>query len=447
MLRLAPAERAVACRTLDELEEWASELGLTGSLGALACDELAWPSASGERERSAFHSLLERARGRASSSHAESYLGKIRTMLHWVALFVERFPGRALFLPLYDPATHTAHARHNDETLAAFQMFMHEHGALRGSVRGAAAGAVLAPASIAAVASTLRAYRSSQAQYNIRVESAEYLQRGLQRSLRREAGPAGGREDRALTLGFGTAELERVLATGWRPVSERDVLRWALAHVLIQVVGRGGEPGIVEGRSPDSFDPRRGVVIADVRWLDPHAAGGVFHVADVWWYPIKDANQVYKKVPQRISRTHRRVETSWMDPYDSLRQWWVARSAQVACASWAATPLFAFQGRVVDTAFVRTSYREFAQLIGDNPADYGAKSGRVAGATRIYEEFGQVVADRILADRGRWWSDCKWIYARLSARMQGEVSRRMAQVGGPDMERSAGWVQPARRAR
>lgn len=170
-------------------------------------------------------------------------------------------------------------------------------------------------------------------------------------------------------------------------------------------------------------------------------------MADVWWYPIKDASQVYKKVPQRISRTHQRAETLWMDPYDSLRHWYLVRSAQVARASWAVAPLFALQGKVIDTAFVRASYREFAQLIGDNPADYGAKSGRVAGATRIYEEFGQVVADRILADRGRWWSDCKWIYARLSARMQGEVSRRMAQVGGPDMERSAGWVQPARRTR
>lgn len=100
---------------------------------------------------------------------------------------------------------------------------------------------------------------------------------------------------------------------------------------------------------------------------------------------------------------------------------------------------------VVHTGFVRDMYKSFAAIIGDSPDDYGAKSGRIAGATRIYEEFGQIVADRILKDRGRWCSDCKWIYARLSARAQNEVSRRMARVGGPSFERSAQWVQPARR--
>ena len=359
-------------------------------------------------------------------------------MLHWIALFLIAFPHRTLVLPLHGK-DHAQNARHNDETLAAIQLFIREHG----SIARGKAGDTVRSDTIAAVGSTFRAYRQVEAGYRLRVPEFSVLIPTLNRQIKGQDGPTAARK---LELGVGPAQLDTAYHRGFDWTSERGKFEWAICHTLIQVVGRGGEPGLTDDRKLESFpwNPSKDCVVDDVKWLTAEHMGGR-PALDFWWFPIKDPEHTKKKVPIRITRTHDGpLGSKHLDPYDAIWAWWRLVASTLSPSERKTRPLFSFCGVTIRTRGVATIAKKIATSIGEDPALVGAKSFRIAGATRIYEEYDLAEAEHILTRRGRWCSEIKFLYARLSSARQVEVSRRMALVGSTDMERSAGWTQPVR---
>jgi hypothetical protein len=419
---------------MEDLQRWAGELGMNGNLGDIALDDDAWDGDADTDERRSFDALLQRVRKRAHGANAESYLGKIKTMLHWLALYKLAFPNRTLILPLYGEK-HAQNAKHNDETLASVLLFIREHG----SIAKGRAGDTVRSDAISAVGSTFRAYRQVEAGCKLRVAEFNVLTPALTRQMRGEDGPSA---ERKLELGVGPTELNKAWQRGWDITSERGVYEWALMHTLIQVVGRGGEPGFTDDRRTP-FEPQKDCAVSDVKFLSAEEMGGM-PALDFWWFPIKDVQNKKKKIPVRITRTHHgEPNSNHLDPFDAIVAWWSRVARTLTLEQRKTTPLFQLNNVIVRTKQVAALAKRVATFIGDNPALVGAKSFRIAGASAIYHHYGFQEASHILERRGRWDSDVQFLYARLSSARQVEVSRRMALPEGTSMERSAGWTQPA----
>ncbi|KAL3920554.1 MAG: hypothetical protein SGPRY_005210 [Prymnesium sp.] len=78
--------------------------------------------------------------------------------------------------------------------------------------------------------------------------------------------------------------------------------------------------------------------------------------------------------------------------------------------------------------------REAAAGAEENAKDFDARALRIGGATDLYHLFTANEAERIISDRGRWKSDIKDLYSRLSATSTLESSAIMADAKGVDLE-------------
>ena len=77
----------------------------------------------------------------------------------------------------------------------------------------------------------------------------------------------------------------------------------------------------------------------------------------------------------------------------------------------------------------------------------GAKSFRIGGAFKFREWCDRqgLDASRLLKERGRWWSDIGYIYARMSERVHLAGSRGMTEGDvSTAAETYTAWTQPAR---
>ena len=71
------------------------------------------------------------------------------------------------------------------------------------------------------------------------------------------------------------------------------------------------------------------------------------------------------------------------------------------------------------------------------------KSFRIKGASDLYDAHG-ADGERIIIERGRWWSDVFHIYARAWLRRHLHASATMADGESMAIERDVqGWTQPA----
>jgi hypothetical protein len=392
--------------------------------------------------------LLSTAVDAAAAANALSYVNRLRTMLHWLALLVERMPNYVLFLPLGGENDH-AHARHNEETLLRFSVFIRQHG----SIAPGRSADVLRSDSVTAVISTLRAYRSLEARYQLRRHGGDLCLLAFQKAMRREDGPAMAR---ALRLGIRSADFkvlrdisERNRRSGgpvWDAHSRDGIMRNCAATLAHSVVARGGELGLVEGQKQHEFDPACGFVIGDIVWKEPRVVSGGYPWAMVSWFPIKDRQQKHKKHPMPVSRRHHGPPGSDPQcPYDALAAAWRIRAGEVPREAWGRTPFFVTAaGKIYDTGVMRDIARDIATLIGIPPEEAGGTAFRIGGASCLRESHGEAEAKRLLVERGRWQSDIGLIYARMSISTHLTASRTMTHAAGADVERETGWAQPAR---
>jgi hypothetical protein len=440
--RLTPAARRAAVRTLEDALAWAQELGLRGTLQDLA-PAGAWGPDATAAEIEDLESLKADALHRAEASHAPGYESRLGTMLHWVALYLIAYPNYILFLPLHEPDTHMQHALHNESTLATLRVFMGRHG----SIAKGKLGQSTTSDTKAAVTSTLRAFRSLEARYDVCDAKFQLLLPAVGQNMRREDRPSA---ERAFALGIRSQHLVQLHAMGFHV----SVFDFGLAHTAIQVCARGGEPGIRERMTEADFDPSRGVVWTDIVWRTAAESQSSLPSIDFYWYPAKDGRVTHRKVPIPISRIHDGPPGSRPDcPYDAIRALWDLRSPHVAacppgcshraCAR-SQTPFFrADDGKLVDTPYMAALGGRWATALGLPAEGVGAKWARIGGATDIFDAMGVAEGAAILRQRGRWKRDLGAIYARVSASRQLDVSRRMTQSRGQDMAQRSGWAQPA----
>ena len=67
----------------------------------------------------------------------------------------------------------------------------------------------------------------------------------------------------------------------------------------------------------------------------------------------------------------------------------------------------------------------------------------MGGATDLYDIYG-AAAERYIRERGRWGSDVAQIYQRVSAHAHSEMSRRIGDSTGVDLQSLLrGWCQSA----
>ena len=434
------AVRVRSVRDLDGALEWAAELGLHGPVGAEDMAVSCWLGMPSDAERELSAALLGDAEARVyKANDTTSWLARLKTMLHWLQLFEEALPNYVLFRPLHG-SDHHRNARHNEDSLARLEAFMRRHG----SIKPGQLGKPISSDQVLAVISTLRAFRAIGARYSLLTpECNEWLPR-IRKQMRREDGPS---IERKLQLGLRAQHFERLDEVGWDRRSAAGIFDHALAHTLKIVVGRGGEAALREGAPQTAWDPERGPTIADFNNWFPAREGvneGLPWVR-VWWYPIKDTQGTHKKSPTPVSkRGHAAPGSDPACPYDAIRIWFEIRSAQVPQAQWAEVAFFCHPttGKMPDTKYVRELARRMGQALGIPPAALGGKSFRIAGATDLYDVYGEH-ARRLLHERGRWATDIAYIYARVSESAHLAAARRMASASGVDFGHSAGWSQPA----
>ena len=83
-------------------------------------------------------------------------------------------------------------------------------------------------------------------------------------------------------------------------------------------------------------------------------------------------------------------------------------------------------------------------MLGLRSEDFGAKSFRIGGATDYRAAFGAVKAERLIKQRGRWWSDIHQLYERALAEEHLDASAAVGDARGAELEALCeGWAQPA----
>ncbi|KAL3913666.1 MAG: hypothetical protein SGPRY_007904 [Prymnesium sp.] len=195
--------------------------------------------------------------------------------------------------------------------------------------------------------------------------------------------------------------------------SRRHSLRWAVLWGGHNLLLRGGEFGCPDHKR---FDPKIGLTIADFDWIAPCVETDWFYAVVVDVLPIKDERVTRERVPVLIRRR---------------------------------SPFFSLPNTVVvHTSEVLDFIREAAAAANEDPSDFDARALRICGATDLYHLFGPAEAERHIADWGRWKSGILDIYSRLSATAMLEVSVRMGDASGVDLEAFRhGYSMPATRRR
>ena len=436
---LTPAERARHCRTLEDVVAWADELGLNGPLGGVLPDADRWLGTPSDTEREMADTLLRNADWDALHANAPSWVGAMKTALHWLALFRVVVPTMIIFKPLLGP-DREANAIHMQEMWARFGSFMRRHGSIRDGRQGVPSRSD----NVTAVIGTLRAYRQLGARYSLLRPEFNTFMRKVQKRWRHEDGP---RLERKLALGIRGRHFLQLDSKGWDRTSPVGVYDHALASTCKAACGRGGEPGTVDG---GTWRPARGVTIADAsEWFEasPSANAGLPWMR-LWWFPIKDTEADHTKCPVPIHVSKRTSAPRGSDPacpYDALLAWFEVRSAAVPRAEWAQQPLFVHPrtGKIPNTRYVAGLAKRMGALFGLPDSALGGKSFRIAAASDMYHAYGEH-AKRLLKERGRWHSDIAYIYARMSEGAHLEASQRTSGADAADVEAATGWAQTAR---
>ncbi|KAL3907915.1 MAG: hypothetical protein SGPRY_009999 [Prymnesium sp.] len=200
------------------------------------------------------------------------------------------------------------------------------------------------------------------------------------RHMRREDDPAG---KRALLSSGLMARLLRRLSLTPREFPRQGQRYAALSWAVLL---RGDEFGVVDGKV---FVSAAGLVIPDFDWIDPCPKTQYFFAMVVDVMPIKDELVQRGRVQCIVVR--RRCK-------------WTA-------------DLFVGEAREVAQMI-----REASSALGETTTDFAARALGIGGATDLYHLFDAMEEQRIIGDRGRWMSNIKDLFSRLSATSMLRVS-------------------------
>ena len=436
-------ERATAA----EVHAHAARLGLTGPLGARA------------EEAGGGNAFQEQLRQWAREEAAEAWdLPRFATALEWLDDYVVATERQPLFVPACGPDA-TQGQLHNRETLDTFGIFIR-----RSAPKGKTKGEHVSSESIQGYQTAVYTIRCREAGYDIAPAAVNLLNPLLLKRWRAQDGP---RSDRKLCRGLRMHHFERLAgAGGGAQLVRRDtlagVIEWAAGLAGHNLMLRGGEVGVPDGIAPDA---RRVLTWRSFEWRAPRAESSWRPWLLIWVVPIKDTQARRKGYPCPVCRRHDgSLGTDPLCVYDALAvAWWARRGtagqglpddgAGVPMDGWwdAApcgtapamdTCFFAHaDGTPFCTADVRRMVQRWGQLLGE--ADFKGKSLRIGGATDWFEEMGQEGA-QVIRRRGRWDSDCTFIYQRPLLANQLRASAQLGRTRGADIEEVCrGFAQAA----
>ena len=292
---------------------------------------------------------------------------------------------------------------------------------------------------VAGYVSAIFAQRSRIAGYDILTGKVGARLAEARRSERKEDGPPSGRR---LCLGIGGSDFDAIHPSiDFALPSHRT--DWAVGHTAYAATLRAGEVGTVDG---GVLEAACDLVISSVDPQPPSAASD--------WCPwlylsvcsIKDSTYTRLCVPIPIRRRSASA-APLSDPrcsYDAIMAVYVERCRTVPQAQWASAPLFVTpNGSHWESADVLALARRWAPLVGIDPSKVGGKSFRIKSASDLRDHLG-ADGERIIRERGRWWSDIDHIYTHASLQRHLHTSATMADGDNTAIERAhPSWVQPA----
>jgi hypothetical protein len=303
-------------------------------------------------------------------------------------------------------------------------------------------------------------FRCMQAGFDVAPTEGSLIAGLLAKTTKRAEPPAGAR---VFSQGLRATAFAAAAAAGFDRTSASGEVRWAAGLTAHNLLLRGGEVGESDDAHPEPHRVLRG---RSIHWRDAANASRRRLWLLVWVIPIKDPKCVHRGYPCPVARRHdgrlgadplctydalalmwwRRIGRGQPFPVDAhgapAAGWWLQGSLDPAVLS---APLFPQpDGTMWRTSTSRALFRDIAAAAGLDPAPFGAKAGRIGGATDARERSGEAGKD-VVQRRGRWASDVAEVYQRELLGVQLDLSAAMGDAVGEDLEQLClGWVQPAR---
>ena len=441
-IRTAPPPTAVAgdpATVRSELLRWAAEIGIGGGFDG-EDDPL---GADGESDLS--RRLRDDVRTRANETLD---LGRLRSALGWAGEFKEDTRREPLIKPLRWEGDLQA-MRYNQATFDSMTEYIRQRGSKR---RGCKEGAVLSSDAISAYIGVLRLLCGKQAGYAVTGKVVNVTAPAALKRMRQVDGPPG---ERTLQRGMRAQMMRRLAELGFDRSSPRGIVRWAAALLAHNLLLRGGELGVVDGKAMDSA---RDLTLGAIEFMQPSAESNGLPWMTIDVVDIKDTVARKRSVPLPVRR---RQDGGALgdDPlctYDAVTLAMRQRLGQLPPAVGrvegvaALTALFtraARRGQTCDawrTSDTNKLAQEMAAALGLDKAQFGGKSFRIGGATDLAAAFGVVKAERLIKQRGRWSSSVQRLYERALAEEHLSASAAIGEAEGRELEALChGWVQRA----
>lgn len=365
---------------------------------------------AGSGELDLFERLDSEVRAELAQAYAPKSDGPLGTAWRSFAKFARRVPNRQLFKQPRATGDLAAEAW-NEWTLVLWAWD-------EGRGKSAKTGRPLLARSIEQRVSLLKGLLSHR--YGFAIAGAAPRLKSLL-SRMKDKDPLG--RSRKKRRGLRRRHLIKGWEGGWRAkcaASSAARHEWAALTTSWHVLARGGELA--------------GILRSDVQFKT--ARGGGRRYVIVWVQPLKKrGDQARQKLPQFIAE---RPGEEW-EPYAALRR--VCQEHDDAGRADEA-PLLRVRGGAATTARYRALVRRFVVGIGMPPAQFGAQSTRIGGASDL-ASTGEA-SQLLLQAKGRWASDIARIYARMTRRAHLAASDLMHAARGRDLEELIpGFVEPA----
>ena len=427
-----PASRSAKDFKLRLVMDKADRLGLLG--GAQGRD--GHREGESELARELRDGMLQRAR--------ETYdVGRLATSLDWFEEFqadVRRSPS---VLPLRHAGDIEA-LTYNQETLDMFSEYIRR----RGSRMAGRRGETVKSDTVATYVGQIKKLLTHEAHHAITDVSVNVIAPSAHKRMRQLDGPAG---ERRLSLGLRARHLRQAAENGFDRTSKRGVIEWGAALTAHNLLARGGEVCVCDG---EDLDPERDLTLGAIEFKEPSEVSDDLPWLTAEFVPIKDTTVRRRSVVMPVRRRSAcgRLGEDPVDTYDAIVLVMRARLGRMPPARGrvegpeASLPLFVGpKGKPWCTADTRRLARRIASSLGGlDELLFGAKSFRIGGSTDYRAIYGPEGAERLIRQRGRWWSDISALYQRALAAEHLQGSAAVGDARGAELEALCkGWAQPA----
>ena len=368
---------------------------------------------------------------------------RLDTSLKWFEEFMEVAQRRPSFEPL-QYAGDLGAMQYNQETLDMFAEFVRRRGSrLRGR-----AGEAIKSDTIQSYVSQIKKLRTHEAHHTIVGPEVNVIGPAAYKRMRQLDGPPG---ERKLSLGLRARHLREAATRGFDRKSKRGVQEWGAALTAHNLLCRGGEICVVD--SSDGVDTERDIVIGAVEFKEPSEVSAHLPWLTVEMVPIKDTlvRRRSAVLPVRRRKAGGALGSDPLDTFDAIviaiegRIGRLPPSRGRVTGPEALLPLFIGPaGKPWCTTDSRRLARRIAGMLGLEAELFGGKAFRIGGATDYRAIYGPDGAERMIRQRGRWWSDVHTLYQRSLACEHLEGSAAIGDARGAELEALCkGWTQPS----